>query len=148
MRVPGAVLAAAAVSALAGCTAAPGESSSLSTWAAGIGTRWNAFLEDVLVPLGDALLAMLVAWLVLAVVARLVALLPPVRNLKMRRRTGAVLRIIGWTLVSLTPIAIVFVTTVASDGFVVWLSVALVAVAGVAVGVLGPGLAIRSRLDA
>lgn len=148
MRVPGAVLAAAAVCMLAGCTAAPGESSSLSSWAAGIGTRWNAFLQDVLVPLGDALLAMLVAWLILAVVARLVALLPPVRNLKMRRSTGAVLRVIGWTLVTLTPIAIVLVTTVASDGFAVGLSVALVALAALAVGVLGPGLASRSRLDA
>ena len=148
MRVPGAVLATAAACTLAGCTAAPGESSSLSSWAAGIGTRWNAFLQDVLVPLGDALLAMLVAWLVLAVVARLVALLPAVRNLKMRRRTGAVLRVVGWSLVSLTPVAIVFVTTVASDRFVVGLSVGLIALAAVAVGVLGPGLASRSRLDA
>ncbi|MEF3402218.1 hypothetical protein [Agromyces sp. CCNWLW203] len=146
-RAPGAVFAVGAVIALGGCSASIGDGSSLSSWSASISTRWQAFVDVVLVPVGDALLAMLVAWLVLAVGARLVALLPGVRNLAIRRRTGAVLRRIGWVLVGVTPIVIVIATAYASDGFAAWLVVAL-PLALVAVAVLGPGLASRSRLDA
>lgn len=147
LRTPGAVFAAGAVVALAGCSATVGDGTSLTSWTAGISTRWQSFVDVVLVPVGDALLAMLVAWLVLAVGARLVALMPGVRNLAIRRRTGAVLRLVGWTLVGLTPVVIVIATASASDGFAAWLVVAL-PLALVAIAVLGPGLASRSRLDA
>lgn len=146
-RASGAVLAAGAVLALAGCSANVGDGSSLSSWTAGISTRWQSFVEVVLVPVGDALLAMLVAWLVLAVGARLVALMPGVRNLTIRRRTGAVLRVVGWALVGITPVVIVIATASVSDGFAAWIVVAL-PLALVAIAVLGPGLASRSRLDA
>ncbi|MGR0319567.1 hypothetical protein [Agromyces sp. ZXT2-3] len=147
IRAPGAALAIVAAVPLAGCTADLGETTSLSAWTTAVSTRWDAFVDGVLVPLGDALLAMLIAWLVLAVGARLVALLPGIRNLKATRRTGSVLRIIGWTLVVIVPVAIVIATAYADDGFAAWLYVAL-PLALVTVGILGPGLATRSRLDA
>lgn len=143
----GSAFAAVGVLALAGCTADFGAPTSLSAWTAAADARWDGFVEQVLVPVGDALLAMLIAWLVLAVAARLVTLLPGVRNLKLTRRRGAVLRIVGWSLVVITPIVIVAVTVYASDGFTAWLVVAL-PLALVAAAVLGPGLASRSRLDA
>ncbi|WP_430645164.1 hypothetical protein [Agromyces sp. GXS1127] len=124
-----------------------GETPSISAWTTAIGARWHTFVDEVLVPLGDALLAMLVAWLVLAVAARLVALLPGVRNLKATRRTGSVLRVVGWALVVLVPVVIVIATAYADDGAAAWLVIAL-PLALVTVGVLGPGLATRSRLDA
>ncbi|MGW9629663.1 hypothetical protein ACWGST_03105 [Agromyces sp. NPDC055520] len=147
VRVSAAILATGTAFTLAGCTAEVGDGSSLSSWTAAVGTRWHAFVDAVLVPLGDALLAMLVAWLVLAVAARLVALMPGVRNLAVTRRTGATLRAVGWSLVALTPVVIVIATAYASDGFAAWLVVAL-PLALAAVAVLGPGLASRSRLDA
>ncbi|MGR2751869.1 hypothetical protein [Agromyces arachidis] len=133
--------------ALAGCTADLGETRTLTEWTAAVGARWDGFVDRVLVPLGDTLLAVLVTWLVLAVAARLVALLPGIRNLRVTRRTGAVLRAVGWALVVVTPVVIVVSTAYASDGFAVWLAVVL-PLALVAVSVLGPGLATRSRLDA
>ncbi|GAA2041494.1 hypothetical protein GCM10009819_29240 [Agromyces tropicus] len=147
VRAPGAALAIGAALALTGCTASLGETPSLSAWTAAIGARWDTFVAGVLAPLGDALLAVLVAWLVLAVGARLVALLPGVRDLKATRRTGAVLRVVGWTLVVLVPVAIIVATAYADDGVVAWLVVTL-PLALITVGVLGPGLATRSRLDA
>ncbi|WP_353813491.1 hypothetical protein [Agromyces sp. SYSU T00266] len=147
IRAPRAALAIAAAVPLAGCSSAIGETASISAWTTAIGARWATFVEGVLVPLGDALLAMLVAWLVLAVGARLVALLPGVRNLRVTRRTGGVLRVVGWTLVVLVPVVIVIATAYAEDGAAAWLIVALPS-ALLAIGVLGPGLATRSRLDA
>jgi len=146
-RAPGAVLAIGGSLALSGCTAELAESSTPSDWTAAMGDRWGRFVDVVLAPLGDALLAILIAWLVLAVGARLVALLPGVRNLKTRRRTGAVLRTVGWSLVAITPIVAVVATAYADDGMTAWMLVAI-PLALVAIGVLGPGLATRSRLDA
>jgi hypothetical protein len=147
IRVPGAALAIGSALALAGCTSTIGETTSLSAWTTAISARWDVFVDAVLLPLGDALLAMLVAWLVLAVGARLVALLPGIRDLKATRRTGSVLRVIGWSLVVLVPVVIVVATAYADDGIAAWLIIAL-PLALITVGVLGPGLATRSRLDA
>lgn len=147
IRVPGAALAIGAALALAGCTADLGETRTLTDWTAAVGIRWDRFVDQVLIPLGDTLLAVLVAWLVLAVGARLVALLPGIRNLKVTRRTGTVLRAVGWSLVVITPAVIVVTTAYASDGFAMWLVVVL-PLALATVSILGPGLATRSRLDA
>ncbi|WP_353828102.1 hypothetical protein [Agromyces sp. SYSU T0242] len=141
------MLAVGAALPLTGCASSIGDTSSLSAWTTSVGARWDAFVDGVLVPLGDTLLAMLIAWLVLAVGARLVALLPGIRNLRATRRTGSVLRVAGWTLVLLVPVAIVVATAYADDGFAAWLIVAL-PLALLTVGILGPGLATRSRLDA
>ncbi|MEI5582611.1 MULTISPECIES: hypothetical protein [unclassified Agromyces] len=146
-RVPGAALAIGAALALGGCTADLGETRTLTDWTAAVGARWDRFVDAVLVPLGDTLLAVLVTWLVLAVAARLVALLPGIRNLKATRRTGAVLRAVGWSMVVVTPLVVVVATAYASDGFAMWLAVVL-PLALATIAVLGPGLATRSRLDA
>ncbi|WP_395244105.1 hypothetical protein ACGGZK_18585 [Agromyces sp. MMS24-K17] len=139
--------AAGGVLALSGCVAVTDDGTRLSDWTTSVGAGWDRFVTEVLAPVGNALFAILVAWLALAVVARLITLIPGIRNLRMARRTGAVLRAIGWTLLVLTPIITVLTTAFAEDNFFTWLIVST-PLAYAAVGTLGVGLATRSRLDA
>ncbi|KRE30434.1 hypothetical protein ASG80_16905 [Agromyces sp. Soil535] len=119
----------------------------LSDWTTNIGIGWDTFVTEVLAPVGNALFAILVAWLSIAVAARLVALLPGVRDIRATRRTGQTLRVVGWTLLAVTPIVTVIVTAAAADSLIVWLAVSTPLAYG-AVGTLGPGLATRPRVDA
>ena len=89
----------------------------------------------------------MIAGISIAVVARLVTLIPGIRDLRMTRRTGRILRIIGWTLVVVTPIVTVVATAFAEDSFVGWLAVST-PLAYAAVVALGFGLATRPRVDA
>ncbi|MGI9822808.1 hypothetical protein [Agromyces sp. Marseille-Q5079] len=136
-----------ALLALSGCTAASGRQSQASDWTSAVGARWDRFVDGTMAPLTDTGLAILLSWLGLAVAARVMTLLPPVRNLRMSRAAGRRLRIAGWGLVVLTPIVTVLVTATARDALLAWLLTA--GILGVtAVCTLAPGLATRSRLDA
>jgi len=147
-RAAPAALVLAAVLGLSGCSPlAEGDGSRLSDWTSGIGARWDAFVAGVLAPVANALLAIVIAWISIAVVARLVTLVPGIRDLRMTRRTGRMLRVIGWTLVVVTPIVTVVATAFAEDSFVGWLAVST-PLAYTAVGALGLGLATRPRVDA
>jgi hypothetical protein len=133
---------------LSGCASlAQGDGSRLSDWTSGIGARWDAFVSEVLAPIANALFAILIAWISIAVAARLVTLIPGIRDLRATRRTGRTLRVVGWTLVVVTPIVTVVATAFAEDSFVGWLAVST-PLAYAAVGTLGLGLASRPRVDA
>ncbi|WP_162564271.1 MULTISPECIES: hypothetical protein [Microbacterium] len=101
----------------------------------------------MLTPIANALLAIVIAWLSIAVAARLVSLIPGIRNLRMNQRTGRALLSVGWALVVLTPIVTVLSTAFAADTFVTWLVVST-PLASAAVCSLGLGLATRPRVDA
>ncbi|GAA1960951.1 hypothetical protein [Agromyces allii] len=146
-----AILGALAV-ALSGCaspSAAGGaaDAGGMSDWASSIGTRWEGFVDGNLAPLADTGIAIAAWWLGLAVAARIVTLLPWVRDLRLTRATGHRLRTIGWTLLFVAPIATVLVTVFAKDTLLVWVLVGG-GLAWLAVCVLAPGLATRSRIDA
>ena len=145
---PTAALAIVGVLVLSGCTSSASDGAiTLSDWTSSIGARWDTFVADVLAPLANTMLAILISWFALAVAARLVTLLPGVRNIRATRRTGRTLRWIGWILVVSTPIVTVLATAFAADGFSAWLAVSI-PLALAAVSTLGLGLATRSRLDA
>lgn len=148
MRTPIAALAIGTVLLLSGCASAEHVAgATLGEWTANIGERWDVFVAEVLAPVANALLAILISWLSIAVVARLVTLIPGVRNIKATQRTGRTLRVVGWTLVAVTPIVTVLATAFAVDSFVMWLAVST-PLAYAAVGTLGPGLATRPSVDA
>ncbi|SFR71498.1 hypothetical protein SAMN05428970_1192 [Agromyces sp. CF514] len=130
----------------AGASASVGVGS-ISTWLAEVGTRWEAFVDGNLAPLTDTGIAV-AGWLVgLAVAARLVTLMPWVRDPRITRAAGRRLRIVGWALVAATPIATVIVTAFARDALFVWMFVGGALAVG-SVVVLAFGLATRSRIDA
>ncbi|WP_394550615.1 hypothetical protein ACDF64_09165 [Agromyces sp. MMS24-JH15] len=133
--------------ALSGCVTASEDGGRLSDWTTGIGAGWDRFMTEVLTPLGNALFAILVAWVAIAVVARLITLLPLIRNLRVSRRTGTLFRSIGWSLLVATPIVTVLTTAFATDRLVTWLAVST-PLAWLAAITLGIGLATRARLDA
>ena len=148
MRTPIAALAIGTVLVLSGCASAEHVAgATLGEWTANIGERWDVFVAEVLAPVANALLAILISWLLIAVVARLVTLIPGVRNIRATQRTGRTLRVVGWTLVAVTPIVTVLATAFAVDSFVMWLAVST-PLAYAAVGTLGPGLATRPSVDA
>ena len=132
---------------LSACSTEGGRGIRAGDWTSAVGVRWDAFVDGTLAPLTDTGIAIIVTWLVLAVAARVVTLLPPVRDLRLERRTGRRFCGVGWLLVVCTPIATVLVTAFARDALVAWLLVGGI-LGTVAVGLLAPGLATRSRLDA
>ncbi|KQM82627.1 hypothetical protein [Agromyces sp. Leaf222] len=134
------------LAALSGCSAAAGDGG-LGDWTSSIGARWERFVDGNLAPLTDAGIAIAGWWVGLAVAARIVTLLPGVRDLRLTRAAGRRFRTYGWALVLATPIATVFVTVFARDALLMWGLVGGV-LATVAVCVLAPGLATRSRIDA
>lgn len=148
LRAPTAALGLTVVLVLSGCVADSGRGTGrLGDWVADVGEGWDEFVAEVLAPIANALLAIVIAWLSIAVAARLVSLIPGIRNLRMKQRTGKLLLSVGWALVILTPIVTVLATASAADTFVTWLVVST-PLAYAAVGSLGLGLATRPRVDA
>jgi len=145
------------LAALSGCSVVGGASGTggasgagvggLGAWTSSIGTRWESFVDGNLAPLTDAGIAIAAWWVGLAVAARVVTLLPWVRDLKLTRAAGRGFRLVGWALVVATPIATVLATVFAGDALLMWSSIGGI-LAAASVCVLAPGLATRSRIDA
>lgn len=114
-----------------------------------ISTDWNTFYGDVVAPAITLAATALVIWLILVIGARLFAMLPILRRVKMRRAVGRTLRIAGYVLAAAAAVLLVWFPSGDSPGVV--RAVIVVAMAVSAVGgivLLTFGMATRPRLDA